>query len=127
MELGKIYDLDIKRIKSYNGLKEIVKVNTYKFKKKFTQYKTLYTEAKTIDILDFNSQNEIITNLSGIYKKGYLHYLKKNVKKKIKLYSKNRSLLPRNGQKINILSGHLSFYKSKAQIAIYKESDFSVN
>ncbi|OUR73569.1 hypothetical protein A9Q76_02365, partial [Arcobacter sp. 31_11_sub10_T18] len=127
LELGKMYDLEVKRIKNYHGLKEIVKINTHKFKKEFPQYKTLYTQANTIDILDFDSQNEIITNLSGIYKKGYLHYLKKNVKKKIKLYSKNRSLLPKNGQKINIISGHLSFYKSKAQIIIYKESDFSVN
>ncbi len=127
LKLGKMYNLEVSKIKNYHGLKEIVKVNTYKFKKKFTQYKTLYTQANTIDVLDFNSQNEIITNLSGIYKKGYLHYLEKNIKKKIKLYAKNSSLLPKNGQKINIISGHLSFYKSKAQIIIYKESDFSVN
>jgi len=127
LKLGMMYDLEVKKIKNHHGLKEIVKITTYKFKNEFTQYKDLYTQANTIDILDFNSQNEIITDLSGIYKKGYLHYIKKKVKKKIKLYSKNRSLLPKNGQKINIITGHLSFYKSKAQIIIYKESDFSVN
>lgn len=54
----------------------------------------------------------------------YFHYTFKNQKKKIKVYSKNRELLPKNGQKINIINAHLGFYKSKPQIIIYKQSDF---
>jgi len=127
LTLGKVYDLRIKKIKIYHGLKEITKIDSTKFKHNFTDYKILYADANSIDILDFNSQNEIVTNLRGTYKKGYIHYIYKNLKQKIKLYSKNQALLPKNGQKINIISGHLSFYKSNAQIIIYKESDFSVN
>jgi len=127
LALGKVYDLNIEKIKNYHGLKEITKIQTYTFKRNAYDYKSLYTQANSIDILDYNSQNEIITNLKGTYKKGYLYYTYKNKNKKIKLYSKRQTLLPKNGEKINIISGHLSFYKTKAQIIIYKESDFSVN
>ena len=127
LKLGGVYDIEIGELKIYNGLKEIVKIDNIFVKNSFSNYKDLYLDARTIDILDLQYQNEIIRNLKAQYKKGYLHYKYKNKNKKIKLYAKDKTLLPKNGQKVNIISGHLGFYKSKPQIVIYKESDFSVN
>ena len=62
--------------------------------------------------------------LTGIIKKQKL-YINKN--KYIKLYSKNKNILPKDGQNITILSGHLSPYKGNMQIIIYKSTDYKVN
>jgi len=127
LDLGKSYDLEISKIKTYNGLKEIAKINKSVYKNDFADYKNLYLDANRINILNFKYQNEILTQLQGTYKKGYLYYKYNNKNEKIKLYSKDKSLLPKNGQKVNIMSGHLGFYMSKPQIIIYKESDYIVN
>ena len=123
LELGKTYDFKVTQIKTYNGLKEIVGIDDVSFKNHFSNYKNLYVDANTVNILDYKYQNEIITNLKATYKKGYLYYQYKNQNQKIKLYSKEKLLLPKNGQNITIISGHLGFYKSKPQIIIYKASD----
>ena len=124
LELGKTYDITIENTKTYNGLKEITKIGKIRHKNNYENFVNLYLNANSINILDYKYQNEIITQLQATYKKGYLHYSYKKQIKKIKLYTKETSLLPKNGQKITIIAGHLGFYKSKPQIVIYKESDF---
>jgi hypothetical protein len=47
--------------------------------------------------------------------------------KYIKLYSKNKDILPKDGQSITILSGHLTSYKGNMQIVIYKPTDYRIN
>lgn len=123
LKLGYVYDIEVQKIKNYNGLKEIIKIKKTILKNNYLDYKSLYLNATSIDISDYKYQNEIITNLNAVYKKGYLYYKFKNQNKKIKLYAKDISLLPKNGQKVNIMTGHLGYYKSKPQIIIYKESD----
>lgn len=127
LKLGNIYDIEVKEIKTYNGLKEIVKIDKIYFKETSNSYKNYYLDANNINILDYEYQNEIITNLNAFYTDGYLYYKFKNKKQKIKVYSKDKSLLPINGQKVIIISAHLGYFKSKPQIVIYKESDFIVN
>ena len=73
---------------------------------------------------DEKNQNEIITNLKGTYKKGYLYFNKNGKILKIKLYFKNKQDKPQNGKTITVKTGHLSIYKSKIQIVIYNKSDF---
>jgi len=127
LKLGNTYNLKVKQIKTYSGLKEIIKINSIIVKDSYKNFKNLYKNASNIDILNYKYQNEIITNLNATYNKGYLYYKFKNKKAKIRLYSKQRSFLPKNGENITIMSGHLGFFKSKPQIIIYKVSDFSVN
>lgn len=124
---GYSYDITIEKITTYNGLKEITKIKNFTEKRIVEDYKSLYLNAKHINILDLKYQNEIITNLSGTFKKGYLYFNHQNKEQKIKLYSKDISLLPKNGQNVNIIKAHLGFYKSKVQIIIYNKSDISVN
>jgi endonuclease/exonuclease/phosphatase family metal-dependent hydrolase len=88
LELGKIYDIDVEKIKTYNGLKEIVNISKIALKNSYVNHETLYTDANKINILEYKYQNEIITNLKAIYKKGYLYYNYNNQDKRIKLYCK---------------------------------------
>ena len=78
------------------------------------------------DILENKFQNEVISNISGFMQNNYLHYIFKNKEKKIRVYAKNKELLPKNGQKITIINVHLGFYKSKPQIILYKKSDYKL-
>lgn len=41
---------------------------------KINNYKSLYLDARKIDIFDKKYQNEIITNLEGTYIKGKLYF-----------------------------------------------------
>jgi len=124
LEVKASYNLEILQTKEHYGLKEISSFKIIKKHSKEENIKEYFTQANTIDLFDSKNQNELIINLRGQYKKGYLHYIKNNKKYKIKLYSKDKTLLPKNGQKINIIQAHLSFFKNKAQIIINKKSEY---
>ena len=128
LQLGYMYNIQISSIKNYYGLKQISKIEKIKSLNKKYDYKKLYKNSNTINIKSNKDKynNEIITSLKGIYKNNYLHYKYKNIEYKIKLYSKNKKLLPKNNQKINIISGHLIIYKSKLQIKLHKKSDYEL-
>lgn len=123
LELGFTYDVKINKIKEYNGLKEITKIEVIKKYPYNNNYKEFFLNAKEIDIMNENYINDIITNISGIYKNRYLYF----DNKKIRVYSKNKDFLPKNGESINIINAHLSFYRDKMQITIHKKSDINVN
>ena len=123
LKLGFSYDIKVFKIKEHYGLKEIIQLQLQKefaYDKNFSKN---HINANTINLHDTKYQNEVITNLVAFYKNGYLYYKDK----KIKLYAKDKTLLPKNGQNITIISGHLGFFKNKAQIIIYKKSDIRVN
>jgi len=123
LKVGFKYDITVDKIDRYNGLKEI-KVISYITKKGDISYdKTdLYLDGSSIDLNDHRYQNEMIKNLKGIYKKGYLYY---GDNKKIKLYFKKGTKKVNDEQKITINSGHLSIYRSKVQIVIYSSDNYN--
>ena len=124
MEVGYKYDITVDKIDEYHGLKEIKELSFVENKVKYNNYKSLYLKANNINLFDEKNQNEIIKDLKGTYKKGYLYFSKKGEKSKIKLYFKNKEHKPQNGKTITIKTGHLSIYKSKIQIVIYNQNDF---
>ena len=123
LELGYSYDLQINQIYDYYGLKEIKDFTVLNKKEKISDYKNLYLDANNINILDFKYENEIITNLKGEMKNSKLYL---NNGKYIKIYSKNKKLLPKDGEKITILNAQLASYRGNMQIIIHKQSDFKV-
>ncbi|RXJ59978.1 endonuclease/exonuclease/phosphatase family protein [Candidatus Marinarcus aquaticus] len=123
LNLGEVYDLEVEQIQNYFGLKEIKNFTIVAHKVNTINPSSFYKEANSIDLFDLEQQNEIITNLTGVFKNGYVYF----DDKKIKLYAKDKTLLPNNGQNITIMSGHLGYYKSHVQIIIYQKSDFRVN
>ena len=123
LKLGHSYNLQINQIYDYYGLKEIKDFVVLDEIKEIANYKDLYLDANSIDILDFKYENEIITNLKGVMKNSKLYV---NDNKYIKIYSKDKKLLPKDGDKITILNAQLASYRGNMQIIIHKQSDFKV-
>jgi exonuclease III len=123
LKLGYSYNLLVNQIYNYNGLKEIKEFIILNELEKNSDYKSLYLDAKNIDLSDFKYENEIITNLKGVLKKSNL-YLENG--KMIKLYVNNKNILPKNTEEITIISGHLATYRGNIQIILYSQSDFKI-
>ena len=123
LKLGYSYNLQIHQIFDYYGLKEIKEFAILDEIEKVEDYKFLFLNGANIDIFDFKYENEIITNLKGIVKNSKL-YLDNG--KEIKIYSNKRNLLPKNGETITILNGHLASYRGNMQIILYSTSDFKI-
>ena len=124
MRIGYKYNITVDKIDEYHGLKEIKELSYVENKVKYDDYKSLYLDANSIDLFDERNQNEIIINLKGRYKKGYLYFAKDGKINKIKLYFKSKEYQPQKEKNITIKTGHLSVYKSRIQIVIYKRNDF---
>lgn len=124
LEYDKNYTIKINQTKRFNGLLEINDFQILDEKEDKINKKSLFLDASKYDILENKFQNEVISNISGLMQNNYLNYIFKKEKRKIRVYAKNKELLPKNGQKITIINAHLGFYKSKPQIILYKKSDF---
>jgi hypothetical protein len=118
LKLGFSYDIVVNSIETYNGLKEIKSLSYIKQKAKYNNIKEMYLNARNIDIFDLKYQNEIIHNLSGRYKKGYMYFYSKYYNKivKIKLYFKKDQKRPQDGSNIKIKYAHIGIYKSRVQL-----------
>ena len=123
LKLGYSYNLLINQIYNYNGLKEIKEFVILNELEKNNDYKFLYLDGNNIDLSNCKYENEIITNLRGIIKKSNL-YLENG--KMIKIYTNNKNILPKNTEKITIISGHLAIYRGNIQIILYSTSDFKI-
>lgn len=123
LKLGYSYNLQINQINDYYGLKEITDFTILNELQEITNYKSLYLDSNNINLFDFKYENEIITNLKGIVKQSKL-YLEDG--KIIKLYTNNKNLLPKNEEKITIISGHLATYRGNIQIILYQATDFKI-
>lgn len=116
---GFSYDLTIKKIKTFNGLKEISEFEIKDYKGKIADYKTLYLDITKINPFDLKNQNELIKEIKGIYNKGYFYF----DNKKIAIYFKNREIIPPNGSSIIIKRAQIGYYIDKIQLVIFNKSD----
>ncbi len=116
---GFSYDIEVSKIKDYFGLKEIIEFEIKKYRGEYPNYKSFYLNQKETDIFNFKNQNEIVKNLKGYYKKGYL-YLDKG---KIRVYTLKKENLPKENKNIVIPKAHLSYYKNQFQILLHEKVD----
>ncbi|MDN5105088.1 endonuclease, partial [Aliarcobacter butzleri] len=123
LKLGYSYNLQINQIYDFFGLKEIKDFFISKENKEIKNYKDLYLDASNINIFDFKYENEVITNLTGIVKNGKLYI---NENKFIKLFAKDKNILPKDNEKIRILNAQLGSYKGNMQIILHQLSDYKV-
>lgn len=123
LKLGYCYTLQINEIYDFYGLKEIKEFSTLKEKEEEKDYKKLFLDASKINIFDFKYENEIITNLKGRFSKNKL-ILADN--KSIKIFSKDKNILPKDGENIYINEAHLASYRGNMQIIFHKKSDYKV-
>lgn len=123
LKLGYIYNLQIDEIINYNGLKEVVKFSIIEEKNKNINYQKLHLDAKKINVLKENYQNEVVKNLQGTVKNRKL-YFQDDIY--IKLFAKDKNDLPKNGEKILFSTAHLTEYKGTPQILIHSKNDYKV-
>ncbi len=114
LEEGSVYTLRVQEIHTYKGLKEITAMVKLKEEGK-VQLSPYYGSLKNM------RQNEVVRDITGIYKRGYFY----TQGEKIPLYFKNRALIPPNGSKLKIAYAHIGYYK-RLQLVVYSRKDFTV-
>ena len=116
---GYSYDLLVQNITSYHGLKEVTDVIKLKEKGKVS-LDSYYHSSKEL-YPGTLKQNEVIRNLTGVYRNK-----KFTIEgKEFPIYFKKKKDTPPNGSKLKIDYAHLGYY-NKLQLVIYNHKDFTV-
>ncbi len=111
---GGVYNVRVRQIHTYKGLKEITDM-------------VVLRERGNVDTALYGAtlsnlrQNEIVQNITGTYKRGYLY----TQSRKIPIYFKNRKLTPPEGSRLKIAVAHIGYYK-RIQLVVYSRKDFSI-
>jgi len=117
LKWGKIYQLTVKRLENYKGLREITKIADVHEIADIDQWHRYLHRDFTVDLAVSEFQNEVIGRIEGIYQYGSLHY---GDNKKICLYFGNKEKLrPQENSKIVLRHVRISFYNCP-QIVIEK-------
>lgn len=117
---GKKYDLLVRGMKEYQGLKELT--HLYVMKEKGSVDSHVYTlKQKDFTHNQAYRQNEVIENIVGRYKNKHLYV----EERKIPLYFKNKKSTPPNGAKLKIHNALLGYYK-KLQLVVHSAKDFTI-
>ncbi len=122
LEYGKVYNLRVKILDDYHGLRQIIKINALK---KVSQTTNLVFYLRNDPAADFSEpdlQNEIVSEIEGIYNRGYLYY---GHNLKIKLYFKDKKLKPENGLLIVLKKVRIGYYKYP-ELVIEKSEQISL-
>ncbi len=114
LEEGKRYDLRVDEAGSYRGLKEITSM--VKLREKGRSSLAAY-----YDSLENLRMNEVVRNIAGVYKNGYLY----TGSQSIPIYFKNRKLTPKNGAQLTVYYAHIGYYK-RIQLVVYSKKDFRI-
>ncbi|MDY0321119.1 MAG: endonuclease [Arcobacteraceae bacterium] len=122
LETGKRYDLTVNKISLFYGQKQITEINNITQKGTETNYQKYFLQGSGTDFSDFQLQNEIITDISGYFVKKELRIGNKS----IRLYAKNKNVLPPQKSNIRIKTAHISIYNNTPQLIIYSKDDYEV-
>lgn len=120
LEVGKKYDLLVKAVKTYQGLKELTHVYVLKDKGEVGISNYILNPSDLSKEITYR-QNEVIRDLVGIVKNKQF-YVKD---RKIPIYFKNHKSTPPNGSKLKIHYALLGYYK-QLQLVVYSTKDFTV-
>ena len=113
LRVGHAYRIAVRKLYDYKGLREITKLEVLKdLGRRDTGALMLDRKA---DPADPEHVNEVVAEITGIYRRGYLHYAPG---KKIRLYIKNRRLRPKNGQKVRLENVRISLYRRRLELVV---------
>ena len=121
LKVGSKYDMLIHEIKTYHGLKEVTHLSIIKQKTSDIAVEPFILNAKNLSMPIANRQNEVIQNVSGVYKNKKIYFSNRS----LPIFFKTRAALPQDGSKIKISYGHLGYYK-KLQLVVYNKKDFEI-
>lgn len=117
LEYGKVYNLIVTELYDYHGLREITTIGDMK---KVGQSKNDASYLLNDPSADFSApdlQNEVISNVEGLYKGGYFYY---GDGRKIKLYFTDKGLRPKNNSRIVLKQVRIGCYRHP-QIVIERD------
>ncbi len=120
LEVGKRYDLLVRAMKDYKGLKELTHVYVLKEKGEENISKYLLKQSDLSKKIS-TRQNEVIIDLVGMYKNRHFYV----DGRKIPIYFKKKKSTPPNGAKLKIDNALLGYYK-KLQLVIYSTKNFTI-
>ena len=119
LEEGKAYDIIVQKIKEYNGLHEIINFSViYTYGE--TQIDNLFYKGK-LDFSNKELENEVLKNLSGIYRDNRFYVNKKAYK----IFFKNKRLRPKNGTKLKLHRVQIGYY-DEMQLVVWDAEDFTI-
>ena len=120
LEEGKKYDLLVRGMKEYKGLRELTHVYEIKEKGEANLSDYILTQSDLSRSIT-QRQNEVLKDIVGIYKnrKFYIEG------RKIPIYFKKKNSTPPNDTKLKIHYAHLGYYK-KLQLVVYSKKDFEI-
>ncbi len=111
---GRRYKVLIERIYRYRGLQEVTEISVLKDLGGVEIGPPLLLDnPESIDI--DRHVNEVIGEIEGVYRRGYLYYGRD---RKIKLYYKDRSKRPKSGDKIVLRNVRIGLYKNRPEIVV---------
>ncbi len=113
LSLGRKYKLLIERIYRYRGLQEVTEISVLKDLGRAETEPLLLSNPENIDMK--RHVNEVIGEIEGVYRRGYLYYGKN---RKIKLYYKDRSKRPKSGENILLCNVRIGLYKNRPEIVV---------
>jgi len=113
LKLSHKYKINVKKIDEYRGIKEITKLEELKDFGKVEIASHFLKDFK--DLSDRKYLNEVVFEISGIYKRGYLYY---EDNKKIKIYFKNRKLRPKNKMRVTLKYVRIGLYKNRPELIV---------
>ncbi len=115
---GQRYDMTVSEIATYNGLKEIMRIEQVK-KRGSASLASYYLKSKKLNSQDPLLQNQVFVNLTGVYLNNHFEI----GDERIPIYFKKKRNRPKNGSKLKIFYAHLGYYR-KAQLIVYDRKDF---
>ncbi len=113
LSLGGKYKVLIERIYRYRGLQEVTEITVLKDLGRAETGPLLLNNPKNIDMK--RHVNEVIGEIDGVYRRGYLYY---GNNRKVKLYYKDRSKRPKSGEKIVLRNVRIGLYKNRPEIVV---------
>ncbi len=121
LKLAYNYDLRVKSINDFFGLKQIENFSTIKVNKKTKELNSYYLKVENLEnIEDLKYQNEVLVNFEALYKDKKLEFNNQ----KVRVYFKTH--IPKDNRKIFIKKAHIAYFKQYVQLIIYSKEDFEI-
>ena len=108
LKYGKTYNLTVKVLDDYHGLRQITKIDGLKETGQATNLTSYLLTDPSADFSEPDFQNEVISEIEGWYNRGYFYYGRN---RKIKLYAKNKKFRPKNDSLIILKQVRIGYYK----------------
>jgi len=97
LEYGKVYDVTVIELYDFYGLREITTIGDMKKVGQADNHASHLLDDPSADFSNPDLQNEVISQVEGVYKRGYFYY---GNGRKIRLYFTDKGLRPENNSRI---------------------------